>query len=92
MTVSHLYARRPDVPTAEFDDELAVMDLRSGSYLSFNRTAADIWRLLEQPRSFDYLCTCLAERYHVDAETISGDIGALLDRLGELGVLEKHCA
>ena len=84
------YVRRADVPTAEFDDELAVMNLRTGSYLAFNRTAADIWRLLEQPQSLDTLSACMAKRYGVPSEVIRDEVGALLARLGDLGVVESR--
>ena len=90
MTASELFVRVSDLPTAEYDDELAVMDLRSGSYLAFNRTAADMWRLLDQPRSLDALTQELAELYGTTPDAIRADVAELADDLTALGVVRSE--
>ncbi|QAY78471.1 PqqD family protein [Sphingosinicella sp. BN140058] len=84
------FVRAPDVPTAEFGDELAVMDLKSGAYIAFNRTAADIWKLLESPRSLEQLCETLERQYRIDPERCREDVEGLLRELEQMGVIHRR--
>ena len=86
---SSSFVRAADVPTAEFGDELAVMDLSSGAYIAFNRTAADIWKLLAEPKTLEALCAILVERYRINPEYCRRDVEALLGELGEMGVVRR---
>jgi hypothetical protein len=89
MNMQHsAFVRAPDVPTAEFGDELAVMDLKSGAYIAFNRTAADIWKLLEQPQTLESLCAILVERYRIEPGQCREDVEELLRELVEMGVVQ----
>ncbi|MDP1738024.1 MAG: PqqD family protein [Caulobacter sp.] len=76
-----LYARRPDTVAANLGEELAVLDLPSGSYLGFNATAAHVWRLLSRPRSLDALCDGLTAEFEIDADRCRREVSALLERL-----------
>ena len=87
-----LFFRTPDVTTAEFDDELAVMDLRSGAYIAFNRTAADVWKLLEEPQSLDGLTDTLAARYAIDPALCRAEVDALLAELLDMQVIGQRDA
>ena len=83
------FVRAADVPTAEFGDELAVMDLKSGAYIAFNRTAADIWKLIEAPVTLDDLTEQLAQRYRIEPDRCRTEVEALLANLVEMGVVER---
>lgn len=83
------FVRVPDVPTAAFGDELAVMNLQSGSYIAFNRTAAEIWGMLEEPRSLDSLVEELSERYAIAPDRMREELDPLLSELVELGVVRR---
>lgn len=84
------FARVPDVPTAEFDDELAVMNLKSGAYITFNRTAAEVWKLLDTPQTLEGLTSVLADRYSVEPARCHSEVDELLTSLVEMGVVERH--
>ena len=86
------FVRAADVPTAEFGDELAVMDLKSGAYIAFNRTAADIWKLIEAPVTLDDLTEQLAQRYRIEPDRCRTEVEALLANLVEMGVVERCAA
>lgn len=83
------FVRTADVPTAEFGDELAVMDLKSGAYITFNRTAADVWKLIETPLSLDAIADDLAGRYDVEPERCRAELETLLASLVEMGVVTR---
>ncbi|MBO9714786.1 PqqD family protein [Sphingomonas sp.] len=85
------FVRVADIPAAEFGDELAVMDLKSGAYLTFNRTAAELWSLLEVPRPLEALVRELAARYPaVEPDRCRSEVEALLAQLVGMGVVERR--
>lgn len=87
MSRSYIYCRKPDAVSAVLGDELAVLNLDSGSYLGFNATAAWVWRNLEQPRSLDNLCDGAIAEYRVDLPTCRASIGKLLSQLEAEGLI-----
>jgi hypothetical protein len=54
---------------SELDDDLVMMDIESGSYLSLNRTGRIIWEQLEKPVLVDNLIQQLMNRFSVDEKT-----------------------
>lgn len=82
-----IYSRRPDTVAANLGEELAVLDLPSGSYLGFNATAAHVWRLLSQPRTLDALCEAMTAEFEIDADRCRAEVAALLDRLRDAGLV-----
>jgi hypothetical protein len=50
----------------------------------------ELWDLLETPHRLDELVGTLASRYpDIDPTVLEGDVGAVLDRLEEVGALER---
>ena len=54
-----------------------------------NEVSAFIFKQLENPVSRDDLLTAVLNEYDVDEATAAADLDALLDKLAEMGVLEK---
>lgn len=81
MHENRMYSRRPTLVTANLGEELAVLDLASDSYLGFNATAAQIWRLLQEPRSLDQICVAMLRDFQVDAAQCRREISVLLENL-----------
>ena len=54
-----------------------------------NEVSAFIYKLLENPVCRDDLLTAVLNEYNVDESTASTDLDALLNKLAEMGVLEK---
>lgn len=75
------YRRQEDAVSADLGDELAVLNLESGSYLGFNATAAYLWRLLEEPRSLDELCKAMTAEFAVDTAGCRESVATLLAKL-----------
>jgi hypothetical protein len=75
------YSRRPDVVAANLGEELAVLDLSTGSYLGFNATAAHLWRLLNEPRTLDALCDAMTAEFDIDKDRCRSEVAQLLDKL-----------
>ena len=86
------YVRDAGYVTANLGEELAVLDMASGSYLGFNSTAAEVWRLLETPQTLDALCVAMVSQFEVQQDRCRAEISTLLDRLCAAGlVLGMEC-
>jgi hypothetical protein len=87
MNDNRMYSRRPTLVTANLGEELAVLDLASDSYLGFNATAAQVWRLLNEPRSLDQICEAILLEFQVDAGQCRREISMLLEKLLEADLI-----
>lgn len=88
MAEERVYRRRPEFVAANVGDEMAVLNLAHGTYLGFNTTAAQIWRLLGEPRTLEGLCRAMTRDFDVDAERCRREIAELLDKLVAAGMIE----
>jgi hypothetical protein len=88
MPEERVYRRRPEFVAANVGDEMAVLDLAHGTYLGFNTTAAQVWRLLSEPRTLEGLCQAMTQDFDVDAERCRREIAELLDKLVADGMIE----
>lgn len=75
------YRPSPSVRSAVGDGFLILLDLDSGSYLSFNSVAAEVWRRLGDGQPFDRVVASLAREHDVPPERVESDIGALVGDL-----------
>jgi hypothetical protein len=66
---------------AEVDGDVVMLSERAGAYFGLDGIGSEIWRLIEEPRRVSELCGTLAQRYDVDAETLTRDVTAFLDAL-----------
>ena len=84
---ARLYARNQGYVTANLGEELAVLDMASGSYLGFNPTAAEVWRLLEVPHTVEALSAALTRRFKVEPDRCRESVTNLLEKLSAAGLL-----
>lgn len=64
---------------SELDNDLVMMDIESGSYLSLNKTGRIIWEQLEQPIVVGNLIQQLMDRFLVDEKTCTVETLDFLD-------------
>jgi Coenzyme PQQ synthesis protein D (PqqD) len=83
MTVGpdSVIVQEDELVAAEVDGEVVMLSERAGAYFGLDGVGSEIWRLIEEPRRVSELCGTLAQRYDVDAETLSRDVTAFLDAL-----------
>ena len=69
----------------------AVLVLAPGTTepLTLAGTGPEVWDLLESPVALPDLTADLAARHDADPSVVAVDVGALLDRLLALGVVEQ---
>ncbi len=69
------------------DDEIVVMLLASGEFLSITGTGADIWERIDGTRDRATLVAELADEYDASEAEISADVDAFLTGLKEAGIV-----
>lgn len=72
-----LWQRNDHWVGTQIDDSFVMLDFESGTYVSLNKTATDVWNALEQPSSADNIVCLLTERYAVSDD----QCGAAVDRV-----------
>lgn len=80
-------ARRETALSNKIEDRVLMMDIDSGAYYELDGTAARIWELTEEPRSFADLCKELSKEYDVDAEECRVDTSAFVEDLEQKGLV-----
>ena len=73
--------RTGDLVSAPMGDELAMMDMETGTYFVLDEIAAAIWEQLEQPTRVSALCSALQSRYDVSASQCEADVLPFLQNL-----------
>jgi hypothetical protein len=84
---STVWQRKDNWVGAEVDDTFVMIDFESGTYVSLNKTATDIWNALEQPRSSDDIVEALTARYDVSADQCAKAVDRVLKELQEMRLI-----
>ena len=82
-----MYARAADLLEAELGEELVALEPKRGECFGFNEVATCVWRMLDQPRSFESLTQGLLAQYEVDPGECERDLTALLAKLREMDLI-----
>lgn len=86
-----LRARVPDgVLVQELQGESVFLNLASERYFTLDEVGTRMWRLLTQSDSIQAAYDQLLAEYDVAAEQLRSDLGDLLDRLVQHGLIELH--
>jgi hypothetical protein len=79
--------RYADKLSTELDGETVIMDLESGTYSALDAVGTSIWKLLEQPVSFQEICREIMAEYDVEADGCHADLIAFLHELADNGLI-----
>jgi len=82
-----VYRRSVDLMEAELGDELVALDPKAGTCFGFNSVAASVWRLLDEPKTFEQLQQGLLEEYEVDPAECSNELQRLLGDMSSKGIV-----
>lgn len=81
------WAASESVVTSPVNGELALLDLSSDSYYTLNGSGAQIWSMLDKPRTAPELCDTLSTIYGRPAEDCLPDVRELLEGLNANGLV-----
>jgi hypothetical protein len=72
-----------------FEDEVVVLDTKSGVYFSLRGSAVDVWSLIESHVSRTTIVDFLTARYDSDPELIFGAVDSCIERLSAHGLIRE---
>ena len=81
------YKRSVDLMEAELGDELVALEPNAGTCFGFNSVATSVWRLLDEPKTFEQLRQALLEEYDVDPAECSKELRRLLGDMTSKGIV-----
>ena len=89
ITLNSVLQRREEhLISSEVGDELVIMNLHSGNYISINRMGTIIWKLIEDPICVEQLIDCLVRKFDVSRERCVTDTLECLNAIHEQKMIE----
>jgi hypothetical protein len=82
-----LRLRTDDLTWREVGDELVVLKLSVGTYLSLNAVGRELWNQLEGGATAAQLAHSLVETYGISADEATEDVASFLENLNRLELL-----
>jgi hypothetical protein len=75
---------------SRLDDELVLLDEKSGKYFGLNSVGSRMFTLLKEIGDEGLVLTALIEEYNAPKERIKADLAAFIAKLSENGFIEKN--
>ena len=75
--------------TRRVDDEIVILDVKSGHYFGLNDVGATIWERLSDDCDRNDLIAVVLETYGVDPEQASLDVDELVQQLVDAGLVTR---
>nr|WP_319573281.1 PqqD family peptide modification chaperone [uncultured Draconibacterium sp.] len=73
---------------SELGDDLVMMDIENGAYLSLNKTGRIIWEMIGKPVKVEDLIQSLTERFRIDEDVCIPETIGFLSQIAEQKALE----
>jgi len=89
METDMILTRSDEYLHHEVDNEMVMMNVNSGLYVSLNETGKSIWLILKEPKSVDEVIENLASEYNVTAEQCEKDTLPFIEKLLDKKILVK---
>lgn len=74
--------------SSEIGGEVAILNLKAGTYYGLDNVGARVWELIQKPRKISAVRDVLLEEYDVEPDRLGRDLLALLQRLAAEGLIE----
>jgi len=76
------------VRAQQLEDQMVILDLRSGIYFGLNLVGSRIWELIKQGRTSDEIAAVVVEEFDAPAGEIQADVAALIGELASRKLIE----
>ena len=77
-----------DQVSCNLEGEAVILHLGSGTYFGLNEVGCRVWSMIQQPRSYEEILSQILEEYEVDPARLESDIGELLQKMSEAGLIQ----
>lgn len=81
------YCRATEALYSEVGSDVVAIHVGRGQCFGMEKVAADVWRLLDEPRNLDTICAALVDRYEIDPAECHAEIGQYLNQLCQEGLV-----
>lgn len=88
VSVRSVVATGTDLLASRLEDEVVILDLKSGVYHGLEAVGARVWELIGQPAPVHAVRDSLLDEYEVEPQRCEQDLLALLAELKSHGLLE----
>jgi hypothetical protein len=78
----------PGQVSSDLAGEVVILGLQSGRYYTLDEVGADVWNLVQQPKTVRTIRDTILEEYDVDPSRCTEDLGELLQKLAAAGLIE----
>ena len=79
---------RVNALSTELDGETVFYNADKGKYHATGAVGAEIWSLLESPRTLEEICIQLLDKFDVDFETCRTEVNAFLEDMIKSGLVK----
>ncbi|MCY4148346.1 MAG: PqqD family protein [Gammaproteobacteria bacterium] len=84
LSISAPLIRKESIVFTELDDQVVMLDTRSGKYLELDPVGSRIWAMLEDKPTIIELRDALIIEFDVDEETCLNDLSEFVAKLRDL--------
>jgi len=77
-----------EVLSQEVNGETVLLDLEGEAYFGLNEVGTRIWQLLQAEPTVVETLNTLSDEYDVSREQLENDVGDLLDKLADAGLIK----
>lgn len=90
MTLNRAFEIPAHAVARRVGDDLVILDLTGGRYLSLDPVGARIWELIGEGRTLGEVCSAMEEEYDVSRERLEEDVLKLAGELSAEGLVEER--
>jgi hypothetical protein len=88
LSIDSTVVAAEDQVSSDLGDEVAILDLKGGTYYGLDAVGARIWSLIQRPITVAEVQNVILSEYEVEPERCARDLITLLGRLIEEGLVE----
>lgn len=74
--------------SSDLGEEVAILDLRAGTYYGLDAVGARVWELIQEPKRVTEVRDVMLDEYEVEPEQCERDLLSLLQELADKGLVE----
>lgn len=79
----------PQVKWKQVEDQLILLNVRSGSYFTLNETARLIWECIDKKQPFEKIVEAVMEEYEAPKDEVLEDVTGTIENFIEEELLTK---
>jgi hypothetical protein len=88
---THIVAASSQV-SSTISGDTVILDLESGTYFGTTAVGSEIWRFVQEPRTFADVVGMVVVRFSVSLEQAEQDTREFVEQLSEVGLIETRDA